>query len=203
MPPTDFAHEARLPQPVAGVDEVGRGPWAGPIVAAAVILDRARVPPGLDDSKRLTPARRAALVPLILAHRAALGIASVAEIDALGLGPANDLAMRRALAGLPAAAALVDGNRLPRGLTLPALALIGGDGLSPSIAAASVLAKVCRDRLMARLALAHPGYGWQTNMGYGTADHRAALARLGLTPHHRRSFRPIHQMLCEESRTTP
>jgi len=184
---------------ICGIDEAGRGPWAGPVVAAAVVLNRASVPSGLDDSKRLTPARREALLEAIRATASVgVGIASVAEIDALDILRANDLAMRRAVAALDQAPdiALVDGNRVPPGLPCMARALVGGDGRSPSIAAASIVAKVTRDRIMARLAGFHPGYGWERNQGYGTAEHRTALERLGVTPHHRRSFRAIHNILC-------
>lgn len=193
-----------------GLDEAGRGPWAGPVVAAAAWLDPERCPAelrrGLDDSKRLSPARRAALLEL-LEHSAArgaaalgLGAAGVAEIDDVNILQATLRAMTRAAADLTARsgrapeAALVDGNRLPE-LPCPAEAVVGGDGLSLSIAAASILAKVTRDRRMAALARAHPGYGWERNRGYGTAEHREALARLGVTPHHRRSFRPVREAL--------
>ena len=133
-----------------------------------------------------------------------VGVASVAEIDALGLGPAADLAMTRAIAALGVAPdwAIVDGRRLPRGLVPPGEWLVKGDARCLSVAAASILAKVARDAEMDRLALDHPGYGWETNRGYGTAGHLGALKRLGVTPHHRRSFRPIHNILLEESRTT-
>lgn len=195
---------------VIGLDEAGRGPWAGPVVAAAAWLDPERCPAelrrGLDDSKRLSPARRAALLEL-LEHSAArgaaalgLGAAGVAEIDDVNILQATLRAMTRAAADLTARsgrapeAALVDGNRLPE-LPCPAEAVVGGDGLSLSIAAASILAKVTRDRHMAVLARAHPGYGWERNQGYGTAEHRAALARLGVTPEHRRSFRPVREAL--------
>ena len=186
---------------ICGVDEAGRGPWAGPVVAAAVVLDRGRIPPGLDDSKKLTPRRRAALFDAVRVSAAVgIGIAGVDEIDALNILRANDLAMLRAIGALRPApeAALIDGNRVPPGLPCRARALVGGDGRSLSIAAASIIAKVTRDRIMAELAGAHPGYGWERNNGYGTAEHRAALIRLGVTPHHRRSFRPIHNMLCEK-----
>ncbi|MCH8169207.1 MAG: ribonuclease HII [Proteobacteria bacterium] len=186
---------------ICGVDEAGRGPWAGPVVAAAVVLDRGCIPPGLDDSKKLTPRRRAALFDAIRAAASVgVGIASVEEIDALNILRANDLAMLRAIGALQPApeAALIDGNRVPPGLPCRARALVGGDGRSLSIAAASIVAKVTRDRIMGELAGAHPGYGWERNMGYGTAEHRAALIRLGVTPHHRRSFRPIHNILCEK-----
>lgn len=186
---------------ICGVDEAGRGPWAGPVVAAAVVLDRGCIPPGLDDSKKLTPRRRAVLFDAIRAAASVgVGIASVEEIDALNILRANDLAMLRAIGALQPApeAALIDGNRVPPGLPCRARALVGGDGRSLSIAAASIIAKVTRDRIMGELAGAHPGYGWERNMGYGTAEHRAALIRLGVTPHHRRSFRPIHNILCEK-----
>jgi len=184
---------------ICGVDEAGRGPWAGPVVAAAVVLDWGRIPPGLDDSKKLTRRRRNALFDAIRAAAAVgVGIASVEEIDALNILRANDLAMLRAIGALDPApgAALIDGNRVPPGWPCRARALVGGDGRSLSIAAASIVAKVSRDRIMAELAAAHPGYGWERNMGYGTPQHRAGLIRLGVTPHHRRSFRPIHNILC-------
>ncbi|MEM6904320.1 MAG: ribonuclease HII [Pseudomonadota bacterium] len=195
------------------MDEAGRGPWAGPVVAAAVLLDRARVPPGLNDSKKLSPARREArFAEISETAQVGTGIAEVAEIDALNILRATDLAMVRAVAALaesaPAFAAhpsgsgeahlLIDGNRVPPGLPLPATAVVKGDGRSLSIAAASIIAKVTRDRIMAALAKRHPGYGWETNQGYGTAAHREALTRLGITPHHRRCFAPIHKILCEE-----
>ncbi len=190
---------------IAGVDEVGRGPWAGPVVAAAVVFhDRAPAADliaRLDDSKRLSPAIRAALVPVICAHAAVgMGAATVAEIDRLNILQASLLAMARAMAALEAALgatpdhALVDGNRAPR-LACPVETVVGGDGRSASIAAASIVAKVARDRQMAELAEIHPGYGWERNAGYGTAEHRAALARLGVSPEHRRSFRPISELL--------
>jgi ribonuclease HII len=184
---------------ICGVDEAGRGPWAGPVVAAAVVLDRGCIPPGLDDSKKLTPRRRAALFDAVRASASVgVGIASVEEIDALNILRANDLAMLRAVRDLQPApeAALIDGNRVPPGLPCRARALVGGDGRSLSIAAASIIAKVTRDRIMEELAGTHPGYGWERNRGYGTPEHRAALIRLGVTPHHRRSFRPIHNILC-------
>jgi len=186
---------------ICGVDEAGRGPWAGPVVAAAVVLDRGDVPAGLDDSKRLTPRRREVLYDAIRAAAAiGLGIAAVKEIDALNILRANDLAMGRAIAALDMAPAmaLIDGNRVPPGLPCRAEALVRGDARSLSIAAASIIAKVTRDRIMARLAAAHPGYGWEHNQGYGTAEHRAALIRLGVTPHHRRSFRPVHNILADK-----
>ncbi len=203
LPPdlTAEAAFAEIGSTICGVDEAGRGPWAGPVVAAAVVLDRGRIPPGLDDSKKLTPRRRAALFDAVRASAfVGVGIASVAEIDALNILRANDLAMLRAIGALQPVpgAALIDGNRMPPGLPCRAQALVGGDGRSLSIAAASIVAKVTRDRIMEELAGAHPGYGWERNRGYGTPEHRAALIRLGVTPHHRRSFRPIHNILCEK-----
>ena len=186
---------------VAGVDEAGRGPWAGPVVAAAVVFGAGGPPAPLraaiTDSKLLKAERRAALQPAILACAdAAVGIASVAEIDAMNILQATLLAMRRAVVRLarPPDLALVDGNRAPR-LPCAVRTVVGGDRASLSIAAASIVAKVARDRLMARLALEHPGYGWERNAGYGTAEHHAGLARLGVTAHHRRSFRPIRALL--------
>jgi ribonuclease HII len=206
----NLAHERDLAAgaglPVAGLDEVGRGPWAGPVVACAVLLpdplhETGGLPPalyaGLNDSKKLSAAAREALaeaLPAAVHH--GFGEASVAEIDDLNILQASLLAMRRALAALPvpAAGALVDGNRDP-GLRLPTRLIVGGDAASASIAAASVLAKVRRDRLMAELARDHPGYGWETNAGYGTKAHRDGLERLGITPHHRTSFAPIRARL--------
>ena len=180
---------------VAGVDEVGRGPLAGPVVAAAVLFP-AGVPPGLaemlDDSKKLTPAQRDLAHAALLASGAAeigVGAASVAEISRLNILHAAMLAMRRAVARLPQPPdlALIDGNRLP-GLPCPARCVVGGDALCLSIAAASIVAKVVRDRAMARLAARWPQYGWQSNAGYGTAAHRAAIALHGPSRHHRPTF---------------
>ena len=182
---------------VAGVDEVGRGPLAGPVVAAAVILCP-DPPEGLDDSKKLSAPSRARLAAEIEARCVwAVAEASVEEIDRLNILRASHLAMCRALAALVPAAdhALIDGHLLPRELACPGQPVIGGDALSLSIAAASILAKVWRDRLMVELAQQHPGYGWETNAGYPTKSHISALRDLGATPHHRRSFRPVHQIL--------
>ena len=196
----DFRFEAAALQPVCGIDEVGRGPLAGPVVAAAVILDPAAIPDGLDDSKRLAPDRRAALHDALMACAlVGLGAASVAEIDALNILRASHLAMCRAVAALARtpAAALVDGNCIPPGLPCSTQAIVGGDGRALSIAAASIVAKVTRDRIMVALSQQFPGYGWETNVGYGTATHLIGLKTLGVTPHHRRSFRPVHNILCE------
>lgn len=184
---------------VAGVDEVGRGPWAGPVTACAVVLNPARIPEGLNDSKKLTEARRDALAVQVLGvAEVSLGWASVEEIDALNIRQATFLAMTRAIAGLPRVPehALIDGNAIPPGLPCPATCVIKGDGRSVSIAAASIVAKVRRDALMKELAVMHPGYGWDTNMGYGTAKHTSGLHHLGVTQHHRRSFAPIRKILC-------
>jgi ribonuclease HII len=198
----DFSEEkalaARGVARVAGIDEAGRGPLAGPVTAAAVVLDPARCPEGLNDSKRLDPSRRAALVQA-LEGCAAIGIgwASVAEIDALNIRNASFLAMARALAALPGGAdhALIDGNAVPPEFACPSTAIVKGDARCLSIAAASIVAKVARDRVMVELDAAFPGYGWAQNAGYPTAAHRAALQDLGVTPHHRRSFGPVHKML--------
>jgi ribonuclease HII len=195
---------------VAGIDEAGRGPWAGPVVAAAVILDAADLPDdlthGLDDSKRLTPARRDVLARALASHavaghaRIGIGAASAAEIDALNVLAATFRAMARAVAALGVVPdlALVDGNRLPA-LPCPARAVVGGDGRSLSIAAASIVAKVTRDRIMTALGHRYPGFGWETNAGYGTARHQEALASIGVTPHHRKSYAPVHKILSRVS----
>ncbi len=187
---------------VAGVDEAGRGPLCGPVVAAAVVLNPAWIPEGLNDSKKLSQKRRVALFDLIMAQaEVGVGAASPAEIDAINILRASHLAMERALAALPRAPdhVLIDGSMIPRGLVLSAEAIVKGDALSLSIAAASIIAKVTRDRIMVDLAQQHPGYGWAKNAGYPTKDHLAALQNLGVTPVHRRSFRPIHNILCKEN----
>ncbi|MSU90470.1 ribonuclease HII [Rhodobacteraceae bacterium 2CG4] len=196
---------ARGMHPVCGIDEAGRGPWAGPVVAAAVILDPAAVPEGIDDSKKLTARRREALF-LALRGCAQIGIgaASVREIDRINILQASYLAMRRAVAALPVPPrrALIDGNGVPGGLPCPGQAIVGGDGTEPAIAAASIVAKVTRDRIMVALAQQYPGYGWDTNVGYGVKAHFEALQSLGVTPHHRRSFKPVHKILCQEDFVT-
>ncbi len=204
MPP-DFSREQELyainsGEIIAGIDEAGRGPWAGPVVAAAVILDPRIIPPGLDDSKKLSALRREALhARLFDCARIGVGQASVEEIDALNILQASLLAMARAVAALPVAPtiALADGNRTPK-LSCLVETMIGGDARSLSIAAASIIAKVTRDRVMNDLDTEFPGYGWKTNQGYGTKAHQAGLLRLGVTPHHRRSFKPVHKMLCKD-----
>ena len=194
---------------IAGVDEAGRGPWAGPVVAGAAVLSRADLPDallaGLDDSKKLTAKRRLAMFQLLEAWEGAtigVGIADRAEIDELNILQATLLAMTRAVKNLARRPdyILVDGNQIPK-LTIPALAIKKGDGISLSIAAASVVAKVTRDRMMENLAQDYPEYGWERNAGYGTAQHRAALDRLGVSPHHRRSFRPVRELLAAKTDT--
>ncbi|MEP4195081.1 MAG: ribonuclease HII [Aliishimia sp.] len=193
----DYSREEALGGRVAGVDEVGRGPLSGPVMAAAVVLNPASIPAGLNDSKKLSAKKRELLYPLIMAQAdVAVGIASVEEIDEINILQASHLAMRRAIEGLQGLDhLLIDGNLLPKGLTCEATAVIGGDAKSLSIAAASIVAKIRRDRLMVDLAQQHPGYGWETNMGYGSKSHMLALKTLGPTPHHRRSFKPVHNML--------
>ena len=194
----DFSLESAGPHPVCGIDEVGRGTWAGPVVAAAVILDPAAIPEGLNDSKLLSPQRREALAAEVrLAACVGVGTASVAEIEAMNILQASFLAMRRAVAALARrpALALVDGHMPPPGLPCPCRPVIGGDGLALSIAAASIVAKVTRDAMMVALAQQFPGYGWETNMGYGTRGHLEGLGRLGVSPHHRRSFAPVREAL--------
>jgi ribonuclease HII len=200
-PAPDFAHESALFRQgalrVAGVDEVGRGPLAGPVTVCALRLDPDRIPPGLADSKALTAARREALAKALMdcAH-VSVAHASVDEIDRLNILGATELAMCRAVAGLDGIDhVLIDGNRIPRGLGHPATAIVKGDARCLSIAAASIVAKVTRDRIMVDLAQQHPGYGWEHNAGYPTAAHLAALQNLGITAHHRRSFGPVHKIL--------
>lgn len=199
----DFSLEQGIAGIVAGIDEAGRGPWAGPVVAGAAVLDRNSLERalviGLDDSKALTPARRDTLFEQLTTSSAAtvsVGVASVEEIDTLNILQATFLAMSRALENLSLSVdlALVDGNRAPK-LSCPVKTVIKGDSRSLSIAAGSIMAKVTRDRMMAKLAAEFPGYGWETNQGYGTAAHREGLDRLGVTPHHRRSYAPIRAAL--------
>ena len=193
---------------IAGVDEVGRGPLAGPVVAAAVVLPAAGLAGDLadriDDSKRVRASERPDLAAAIeRACAVGTGWASVAEIDRVNILQATYLAMLRALGALPGDVpdwALVDGKTLPADLPCPGQAVVGGDRASLSIAAASIVAKVHRDRHMAELAVECPGYGWERNAGYGTGEHRSAIQRLGITRHHRRSFRPCSDKLLEDSK---
>ena len=199
MPGPSFKLERPHPTPVVGVDEAGRGPLAGPVVAAAVILNRRKVPKGIDDSKKLCARRREDLCGAIrLVAQVGVGMASVEEIDHINIFHATMLAMMRAVEALGVAPAmvLVDGNALPK-WGHPSTAIVGGDAICLSIAAASIVAKHERDRIMIEHDRAHPGYGWAANKGYGTADHRAALTRLGPTPLHRRSFRPVAQLMLQ------
>jgi ribonuclease HII len=179
--------------PVAGCDEAGRGPLAGPVVAAAVVLDPERIPRGLNDSKKLDAAEREKLYEKICASaQVAVAFGSIARIDRDNILRASLWALARAVKALPVAPRLVyvDGNnRIDVGCDCTAV--VSGDALVSSIAAASIVAKVTRDRLMGRLGLAHPGYGFERHMGYSVPEHFAALARLGPTVHHRRSFAPV------------
>jgi ribonuclease HII len=191
---------------IAGVDEVGRGPLAGPVTAAAVVLDPSAIPDGLNDSKKLTEKKRIALLE-VLQDCAEISVAhaSVEEIDEINILRASHLAMERAVAGLsvPPEHLLIDGNLIPRGLTIPAQAVVKGDGRSVSIAAASIAAKIARDTIMRDLAQQFPGYGWESNAGYPSKSHISALQNIGVTPHHRRSFKPVHNILCKDKSVTP
>lgn len=197
-----FKIERLHPEPLAGVDEAGCGPLAGPVVAAAVILDRARFPRGIDDSKALDAATREAIYARLRRVAAiGVGIATVEEIDRLNIYWARMLAMARAVdaLGMDPAIVLVDGNACPR-WERSSKAIVGGDAKCRSIAAASIVAKVTRDRIMVELDAVHPGYGWARNKGYGTLDHRRALAELGPCEAHRRSFAPVAaQLVARES----
>ncbi len=200
----DYTFETLIGGRVAGLDEAGRGPWAGPVVAAAVILDPENIPFSLNDSKKLSARKREDLFEVIrkTAH-VGVGQASVMEIDTLNILEASMLAMRRALAAIPirADAALVDGNRDP-GLGLPTKCLVKGDSRSFSIAAASIIAKVTRDKIMSDLAIDFPEYGWEQNAGYGVPKHQEALNLVGPTPHHRKSFAPIAKLILKEKVVT-
>jgi ribonuclease HII len=200
----DLALERKYGGLIAGVDEAGRGPWAGPVVAAAVIFVK-KPPPGINDSKKLTAEAREALFPKIQAAAyVGIGISDVETIDGLNIYHATHAAMSLAVQNLSCApsAVLVDGNRLPK-FDMPAEALVSGDALSISIAAASIIAKVTRDRMMLELAASFPQYAWERNKGYGTRDHAAALRIHGTTCHHRRSFRPVWERAILEGLTEP
>lgn len=212
----DLSIERGFAGPVIGIDEAGRGPWAGPVTVAAAWLHPdavASLPPGLDDSKKLSPRKRTDFHHLLTSgpHLHALVSVPVEVIDRDGILRATLDAMAMAAATLAnmirdaghgaAAQILIDGNQMPPGLTIPAQTVVKGDSRSLSIAAASVIAKHERDLVMTALAAAHPGYGWETNMGYGTAAHRDALARLGVTPHHRHSFAPVRDHLASAGDT--
>ncbi len=198
------AHARGLPV-VAGTDEVGRGPLAGPVVAAAVVLDPDNIPEGLNDSKVLTLKRRVALAEAIHATAfVAIAEASVEEIEQVNILQASHLAMVRAVSALPVTPdhVLIDGNRIPKGLNLSAEPIVKGDARSLSIAAASIVAKIRRDEIMVELAQHYPEYGWQTNAGYPTKSHTLALHKFGPTPHHRRTFKPVHNILYQDKIVT-
>jgi ribonuclease HII len=199
-----FRFELRCEGRVAGIDEAGRGPLAGPVYAAAAVIDRERAPRKLlrmiDDSKKLTLEQREEAYEAMIASgvvQFAVGEASVEEIDRVNILQATYLAMRRAVQALAEQpeVVLVDGNRVPPQLGCRAETIVGGDAHSYSIAAASIFAKVTRDRYMHALALTYPGYGWETNRGYGSQQHLEALSLLGPTPHHRRSFAPVTRLV--------
>ncbi|MDQ3139637.1 MAG: ribonuclease HII [Pseudomonadota bacterium] len=194
-----FKIEKGFAEPIVGVDEAGRGPLAGPVVAAAVVLDRKRCPRGIDDSKKLClEVRESIHGKLRQVARIGVGVASVEEIDRFNIFWATMLAMTRAVEalGLEPGTVLVDGNRCPD-WRYASKAIVRGDAKSRSIAAASIVAKVTRDRMMADYCAVHPGYGWTHNRGYGTPEHLAALDRLGPTPLHRRSFAPVRQHMLD------
>jgi ribonuclease HII len=192
-----FKLELDYPQPLAGVDEAGCAPLAGPVVAAACILDRGKFPRGIDDSKNLPLPKREAIYKRLLKCAAyGVGIATVEEIDSINIYWARMLAMTRAdeALGLEPAWVLVDGNATPR-WQRPSRAIVDGDAKCRSIAAASIIAKVTRDRMMVNYANEYPGYGWEHNRGYSTPDHRRAINDLGLTPLHRRSFGLVREIM--------
>lgn len=195
----DFSHEKQYDGLVAGVDEAGRAPLAGPVTAAAVILDPNNIPEGIDDSKKLSAKKRDSLAEQIKECAIAWSICecNLEEIEELNILHASMLAMQRCVEQLSPAPihALIDGNRLPKSLPCAATPIVKGDSKSLSIAAASILAKTSRDHLMQKLAEEYPGYGWEKNAGYPTPEHLTALDKLGITPHHRRSFAPVRNKL--------
>jgi ribonuclease HII len=200
-----FKLEIGYPEPLAGVDEAGCAPLAGPVVAAAVILDRKHFPRGIDDSKNLPLEKREAIYAKLVKCAAwAVGVASVEEIDELNIYWARMLAMTRAVEalGLEPAWVLVDGNACPR-WQRPSKAIVAGDAKCRSIAAASIVAKVTRDRIMADHARTYPGYGWATNRGYPTPEHFRGLEALGVTPLHRRSFAPVREIIARFAQPEP
>ena len=196
-----FKLEIGFPEPLAGVDEAGCAPLAGPVVAAAVILDREKFPRGIDDSKNLPIEKREAIYArLVKCAVWGVGVATVEEIDTINIYWARMLAMARAVEalGVEPAWVLVDGNACPR-WQRPSKAIVDGDAKCRSIAAASIIAKVTRDRLMADHARDYPGYGWETNRGYGTPEHYRGLEALGVTPLHRRSFAPVREVIARRA----
>lgn len=183
---------------IVAIDEVGRGPWAGPVVACATVLDVNGIPDGIRDSKQLSRTKRETLFDAICSSaRTSIGLSTVREIEELNIFHATMQAMCRAYEGLgvDATVALIDGNHAPKDLPCPTRCVVKGDAISLSIAAASIVAKVTRDRMMAELAQEHPGYGWETNVGYGTREHQEGIRTFGLTPHHRRNWGPIRAIL--------
>jgi ribonuclease HII len=184
--------------PVTGIDEAGRGPWAGPVVVAAVILDPGRIPEGLNDSKLMTPEAREDRYEAIMATSiVSVVVGNVRRIDRDNILQASLWGMRAAYRGLgvPVGSALIDGNIVPRRFPCKARAIVGGDGLSLSVAAASIIAKVTRDRMMVKLSRRYRRYAWDSNKGYGTPEHAAAIKKHGVCTHHRRSFSPIERAL--------
>ena len=189
----DEAYES----PIIGVDEVGRGPLAGPVISAAIILNKEIIPEGINDSKKLSKKKRIIInEQLVLHHSYAIGVATVEEVDKINILQASLLAMKRAILGLKIVpkSILVDGNKLPD-LEYKMYPIVKGDSKSVSIAAASIIAKVYRDKLMEDLSIQYPGYYWEKNSGYGTKQHLLALNNLGVTPIHRKTFAPIYNML--------
>ena len=192
-----IAFENNFSLPIAGIDEVGRGPLAGPVIAAAVILDRKNIPEGINDSKKIPKAKRILLAEKIKENSIyAYGAASEIEIDEINILQASLLAMKRASDGLSVVpkTTLIDGNFKPD-IKNNTISIIKGDGKSVSIAAASILAKVYRDEIMLKYSKQFPEYGFQTNSGYGTKEHLSALKNYGITPIHRKSFKPVHNIL--------
>ncbi|HEX2449229.1 MAG TPA: ribonuclease HII [Methyloceanibacter sp.] len=202
LPAPSFDLEAAMMDqfkgPVAGIDEAGRGPWAGPVVVAAVILDPDRIPEGLNDSKVLTPEAREDRYAAIMATSiVSVVVGPVRQIDRINILQASLWGMRRAYRGLgvPVGSALIDGNIVPKRFPCKARAIVGGDGLALSVAAASIVAKVTRDRLMVKLSRRYRRYAWDSNKGYGTREHAEAIKKHGVCTHHRRSFSPIERAL--------
>jgi ribonuclease HII len=206
----DLSHERQFDGPVIGIDEAGRGPWAGPVTVTAIWLCPSAyddLPADIDDSKKIRPPRRASLASYLMAppnryHTVSIDVKTIDEMGVLQatfaamVAAANGLYDQFIAAQLPTPVhALVDGNLLPPDMPVPATALVKGDSRSLTIAAASIIAKTARDQMMCELDAAYPGYGWASNMGYGTKSHQVGLDRFGITPHHRKSFKPIRRYL--------